>query len=295
MNSRIRDTVQGYLFISPVVLGLLIFTIGPMLTSFYMSFTKFPLLRAPEWIGLRNYIVMFTSDKNFWQACKVTLIYAGTSVPLGLFGAFVLALILNQRVKGIAFFRTSFYMPAIVPAIASLILWGWLMNRDYGLINAILVRLGFAKFSFFAEPETALASMVMMSLWGVGAGMIIYLAGLQGIPETLYEAGKLDGANELQLFRNITIPMMTPTIFFNLVMGLIAASQTFMNAFVLTSGGPLKSTYFYNLMLYERAFNWTQMGMASAMAWFLLFVVLILTLLVFRSSALWVFYEVEVK
>ena len=135
----------------------------------------------------------------------------------------------------------------------------------------------------------------MMSLWGVGAGMIIYLAGLQGIPESLYEAGKLDGANELQLFRNITIPMMTPTIFFNLVMGLIAASQTFVNAFVLTSGGPLKATYFYNLMLYERAFNWTQMGMASAMAWFLLFVVLILTLLVFRSSGLWVFYEVEVK
>ena len=170
----------GLSLYQPVVLGLLIFTIGPMLTSFYMSFTKFPLLRAPEWIGLRNYVVMFTSDKNFWQACKVTLIYAGTSVPLGLVGAFVLAMLLNQRVKGIAFFRTSFYMPAIVPAIASLILWGWLMNRDYGLINAILVRLGFSKFSFFAEPETALASMVMMSLWGVGAGMIIYLAGAAG-------------------------------------------------------------------------------------------------------------------
>lgn len=295
MNKRTRDTVHGYLFISPVVLGLLLFTIGPMLASLYLSFTKFPLLRAPEWIGIRNYMGMFTADKNFWQACKVTLIYAGTSVPLGMIGAFILAMLLNQRVKGIAFFRTSFYMPAIVPAIASLILWGWLMNRDYGLINAILVRVGLPKFSFFAEPGTALASMVMMSLWGIGAGMIIYLAGLQGIPESLYEAGKLDGANERQLFRHITIPMMTPTIFFNLVIGLIAASQTFMNAFVLTEGGPLKSTYFYNLMLYERAFQWTQMGMASAMAWFLLFVVLLVTLLVFRSSALWVFYEAEVR
>jgi multiple sugar transport system permease protein len=295
MSKRVRNTVQGYLFISPVVVGLLVFTIGPMLISLYLSFTNFPLLRAPEWIGLRNYIVMFTEEKLFWQAIKVTALYSVTSVPLGMLGGFLLAMLLNQRVKGIAFFRTSFYMPSIVPAIASLILWGWLMNRDYGLINAVLVRLGFSKFPFLAEPETALMSLVIMSLWGVGGGMIIYLAGLQGIPESFYEAAKIDGANELQLFRFITIPMMTPTIFFSLVMGLIAASQTFMNAFVLTSGGPLKATYFYNLMLYERAFRWTQMGMASAMAWFLLLVVLVLTLLVFRSSQLWVFYETEVK
>lgn len=295
LTKRVRDTIQGYLFISPVVLGLLIFTIGPMIISLYLSMTKFPLLRAPEWVGLRNYIIMFTQEKYFWQACKVTAIYALTSVPLGMLGGFLLALLLNQRVRGIAFFRTSFYMPTIVPAIASLILWGWLMNRDYGLFNAILVRMGLPKFSFLAEPETALASMVIMSLWGIGGGMIIYLAGLQGIPESLYEAAKIDGGNEWQLFRNITVPMMTPTIFFNLVMGLIGASQVFMNSFVLTAGGPLKATYFYNLMLYERAFQWTQMGMASAMAWFLLVVVLMLTLSVFRSSQAWVYYETEVK
>lgn len=292
---KVRETIQGYLFISPVVLGLLIFTIGPMLISLYLSFTKFPLLRAPEWIGIQNYVNMFTREPDFWKASRVTLIYAVTSVPLGLIGGFALALLLNQRVKGIAFYRTSFYMPSIVPAIASLILWGWLLNRDYGLVNAVLVSIGLPKFPFLAEPSTALFSLVLMSLWGLGASMIIFLAGLQGIPESLYEAAKIDGANEGQLFWNITIPMMTPTIFFNLVIGLIAASQTFMNAFVLTQGGPLKSTYFYNLMLYERAFQWTQMGMASAMAWFLLLVVLLLTGLVFRSSSAWVYYETEVK
>jgi multiple sugar transport system permease protein len=294
-NRRLRETIQGYLFISPVVLGLLIFTIGPMLISLYLSFTKFPLLRSPEWIGIQNYVNMFTREPDFWQASRVTLIYAFTSVPLGLLGGFALAMLLNQRVKGIAFFRTSFYMPSIVPAIASLILWGWLLNRDYGLVNAVLVAMGFQKFPFLAEPSTALFSLVLMSLWGLGAGMIIFLAGLQGIPESLYEAAKIDGANELQLFKNITVPMMTPTIFFNMVIGLIAASQTFMNAWVLTKGGPLKATYFFNLMLYERAFQWTQMGMASAMAWFLLVVVLILTALVFRSSSAWVYYETEVK
>lgn len=292
---RLGRIVQGYLFISPVVLGLLIFTIGPVIASFYFSFTKFPLLRAPEWIGLRNYVNMFTQEEHFWQSCKVTVTYAITAVPLGLIGSFMLALLLNQRVKGISFFRTCFYVPTVVPAVASAVLWGWLLNPDYGLVNAILMKLGLPTSRFLAEPRTALPSMVLMSLWGVGGGMVIYLAGLQNIPESLYEAAKIDGANELRLFWHITVPMMTPTIFFNLVMGLIGAFQTFTTAFVMTAGGPLFATYFYNLMLYERAFRWLQMGMASAMAWFLLVVILILTLLVFRSSSLWVYYETEVR
>jgi len=292
---RSRDTIEGYLFIMPVVLGLLFFTIGPMLASFYISFTKYPILRSPEWIGLRNYVNMFTKEPNFWQSAKVTLLYAITAVPLGILGAFLLALLLNQRIKGMGYFRTSFYIPTIVPAVASAVLWGWLLNPDYGLVNAVLKQVGLPTSRFLGEPESALASLVLISLWGVGGGMVVYLAGLQGIPESFYEAAKIDGANGQQLFRFITLPLMTPTIFFTLVMGLIGAFQYFTEAFVLTQGGPLFSTYFYSLMVYERAFRFTQMGMAAAMAWFLLAVVLVLTLLVFRSSALWVFYETEVK
>lgn len=294
-TKRRRDTIEGYLFILPVVLGLLIFTIGPMLASFYISFTKYPILRSPEWIGIRNYVNMFTIEPHFWQSAKVTLLFAITSVPLGIIGAFLLAMLLNQRIRGMPFFRTSFYIPTIVPAVANAVLWGWLLNPDYGLINAGLKLLGLPTSRFLGEPDSALASLVLVSLWGIGGGMVIYLAGLQGIPESFYEAAKIDGANSRQLFRYITVPMMTPTLFFGLVMGLIAAFQYFTEAFVLTKGGPLFATYFYSLMVYERAFRFTQMGMAAAMAWFLLVIVLILTLLVFRSSALWVFYETEVK
>ena len=294
-TKRGRDTIEGYLFIMPVVLGLLFFTIGPMIASFYISFTKYPILRSPEWIGLRNYVNMFTKEPNFWQAVQVTFTYALTAVPLGILGAFLLALLLNQRVRGMHFFRTTFYIPTIVPAVASAVLWGWLLNPDYGLINAVLKGVGLPTSRFLGEPDSALASLVLVSLWSVGGGMVVYLAGLQGIPESFYEAAKIDGANSRQLFRFITLPLMTPTIFFNLVMGLIGAFQYFTEAFVLTQGGPLFSTYFYSLMVYERAFRFTQMGMAAAMAWFLLAIVLVLTLLVFRSSALWVFDENEVK
>jgi len=294
-TKRRRDTIEGYLFILPVVLGLLFFTIGPMLASFYISFTKYPILRSPKWIGLRNFVNMFTKEPHFWQAVKVTLIYAGTAVPLGILGAFLLALLLNQRIKGMPFFRASFYMPTVVPAVANAVLWGWLLNPDYGLVNAMLKAVGLPTSRFLGEPRSALASLVLMSLWGVGAGMVIYLAGLQGIPESLYEAAKIDGANSRQLFRFITVPLMTPTLFFGLVMGLIGAFQYFTEVFVLTQGGPLFSTYFYSLMVYERAFRFTQMGMAAAMAWFLLVIVLVLTLLVFRSTALWVFYDSALK
>jgi multiple sugar transport system permease protein len=294
-TKRRRDTLDGYLFITPVVLGLLIFTFGPMISSLYFSFTDYPILKAPEFIGIKNFINLFTREKYFWQAVKVSVIYAGTAVPLGMLGSFLLALLLNQKVKGIAFFRTAFYMPTIVPAVASAVLWGWLLNPDYGLVNAGLKLLGLPTSRFLGDPKSALASLVLMSLWGIGGGMIIYLAGLQGISESLYEAGKIDGASEPQLFFNITLPLMTPTLFFNLIMGLIGALQVFTEAFVLTRGGPLYSTYFYGLMVYDRAFKFTQMGMASAMAWVLGIAILILTLLVFRSSSMWVFYETEVK
>lgn len=292
---RRRDTIDGYLFIAPVVLGLILFTFGPMLASLYFSLTDYPILRSPEFVGFQNYVRMFTREKLFWQSVKVTVLYAITAVPLGIVGSFILALFLNQKIKGITFFRTAFYMPVIVPIVASSVLWGWMLNPDYGLINAILKFFHLPTSRWLADPSTALPSLVLMSLWGVGAGMIIYLAGLQGIPEELYEAGKIDGANGNQLFWYVTLPLMTPTIFFNVVIGLIAALQIFTESFLMTGGGPLFATYFYGLMVYDRAFQFFQMGMASAMAWVLGVVILILTLLIFRSSSLWVFYESEVK
>jgi len=290
-----RDTIDGYLFIMPVVLGLLFFTFGPMLASLFFSLTDYPILRTPEWIGLKNYIELLTKEKYFWKSVQVTVTYAAASVLLGIVGSFILALFLNQKIKGIAFFRTAFYMPVIVPIVASAVLWGWMLNPDYGLINAILKFFGLPTSRWLADPETALPSLVLMSLWGIGGGMIIYLAGLQGIPETLYEAGKIDGANGNQLFWYITLPLMTPTIFFNVVMGLIIALQVFTESFLMTNGGPLYATYFYGLMVYDRAFQFFQMGMASAMAWVLGIVILLLTLIVFKTSSLWVFYETEVK
>jgi multiple sugar transport system permease protein len=291
-----RDTLQGYLFILPVVLGILIFNVGPMIISFTWSFMDYPMLRSPEWVGLQNYITMFTKDPHFLGSIVVTVTYAVIAVPLGIVGSFVLAILLNQRVKGIAFFRTCFYIPTVVPAISSAILWGWLLNPDYGLINSILFKINPHLTSrFLASPDSALGSLILMSLWGIGGGMVIYLAGLQGVSESLYEAAKIDGASELQLFWYITLPMMTPTIFYNLVMGLIGAFQYFLPAFVLTAGGPLYATYFYGLQLYYTAFHFTAMGMASAMAWVLMVAILALTLLVFRSASSWVYYETEVK
>jgi multiple sugar transport system permease protein len=292
---RRRDTIEGYLFIMPVVLGLILFTFGPMLASLYFSMTDYPILRSPEWNGIKNYIDLFTREKYFWKSVQVTVTYAIFSVTLGIIGSFILALFLNQKLKGIAFFRTAFYMPVIVPVVASAVLWGWMLNPDYGLLNAILKGLGLPTSRWLADPESALPSLILMSLWGVGGGMIIYLAGLQGIPESLYEAGKIDGANSNQLFWYVTLPLMTPTIFFNVVMGLIVALQVFTESFLMTGGGPLYATYFYGLMVYDRAFQFFQMGMASAMAWVLGIVIMILTLLVFKSSTLWVFYETEVK
>jgi multiple sugar transport system permease protein len=292
-TKRRRDTLEGYLFILPVVLGILFFNVVPMIISFAWSFTDYPMLRSPQWVGVQNYITMFTKDTHFWGSVGVTVTYAVTAVPLGIIAGFILAILLNQRVKGIAFFRTCFYIPTVVPFISSAILWGWLLNPDYGLVNSVLFKLHLPTSRFLAAPDSALGSLILMSLWGIGGGMVIYLAGLQGVSESLYEAAKIDGANEIQLFRYITIPMMTPTIFYNLVMGLIGAFQYFLPAFVLTSGGPLYATYFYGLMLYITAFHFTAMGMASAMAWVLLVVILALTLLVFRSANSWVFYETE--
>jgi multiple sugar transport system permease protein len=288
---HLLTNIEGYLFVLPVVLGLLIWTLGPFVASFFLSLTSYDLLGSPQFIGLQNYQNLLFHDPLFWISLKVTIIYSLVAVPAGLVGSLLVALLLNAKVRGLAFFRTSFYMPSIVPAIASAVLWGWLLNPDWGLINVALHALHLPTSRWLASPHTALMSLVLMSLWGVGGPMVIYLAGLQGIPGHLYEAASIDGANRLQRFWHVTVPMLSPTIFFNLIMGIIGSLQYFTQAFVLTAGGPDNSTEFYVLNLYQKAFQWLKMGYASAMAWILFLLILLLTLLVFRSSAIWVFYE----
>lgn len=289
-----RDTIEGYLFIMPVVLGLLIWTLMPMVASFIISFTEYPLLKSPQWIGLQNYIDMFTRPTlRVMHSLGVTLTYGVVALPLSLVAALGAALLLNQKLPFMRVFRTTFYMPTIVPALATAFVWGWMLNPTYGLINAMLEAVGLPPGKWLTDPSTALPTLIALSLWTIGPTTVVFLAGLQTIPESLYEAGKIDGANDWQLFWNITLPQLSPTIFFNLITGLIATFQYFLPAFVLTQGGPFFSTFFYNLNLYEKAFRWTQMGLASAMAWLMFAIILGLTLILFRGSDAWVYYEVK--
>jgi multiple sugar transport system permease protein len=293
-NAFWRDTIAGYLFILPVILGLIVWTFGPMIASFYLSLTDYPLLKDPTFVGLRNYRDMFTEAYlRVLHSLWITLLYAAMSLPLTLFGSLGAALLLNQRLAGIRFFRTAFYLPTIVPGIAMVFIWGWLLNPEFGLVNATLVKLGIPTLRWLAEPETALVSLAVLNLWSIGPAMVIFLAGLQGISPELYDAAKIDGANQWREFRSITLPMLSPTIFFNLVTGLIFTFQYFLPPFILTQGGPLFSTYVYNLNLYEKAFKWLQMGLAAAMAWLLFVIILGLTLMIFRGSDAYVYYEVK--
>lgn len=288
------DTIQGYLFIMPVVLGLILFVFGPMIASLYFSLTEYSVLSAPRFIGFQNYVDMFTRPNlRVLDSLRVTIIYAVTAVPLTMAVALAAAVLLNQKLRGMHIFRTLLYIPTVIPIVAGVFVWGWLFHPDRGLVNAALTAVGLPKGTWLSEPNTALATLILLSVWGIGPSMVIFLAGLQGIPEELYEAGKIDGANELHLFRYITIPQLTPTVFFLLITGLIATFQYFVPAYILTKGGPLFATYFYNLNLYEKAFRWQFMGLASAMAWFIFAIILALTLALFRSSDAWVHYEVK--
>ena len=289
-----HDAFEGYLFIGPVVLGLLIWTTFPMIASFVISFTDYPILKSPSWVGLNNYVDMFSKPTlRVMKSLLVTMTYASVAVPLTLIAALGAALLLNQKLSGMRFFRTTFYMPTIVPGLATAFVWGWLLNPNVGLVNSVLQRLGLPKGEWFTGTESALPTLIALSLWGIGPTMVVFLAGLQAIPESLYEAAKIDGASGPQQFWNITLPQLSPTIFFNLITGIIGAFQYFLTSFVLTQGGPLFATFFYNLNLYEKAFKWQQMGLASAMAWLMFAIILILTLVLFKFSDALVYYEVK--
>lgn len=287
-----KERWLGWAFAGPAILGFLIFTLTPMITSLVLSFTDYKIVNSPEFIGLFNYVQLFTGkDPFFYKSLGVTIYFVALSVPVRLLFAFIIALLMNREIKARPFFRTIFYLPSIVPAVASAMIWLWLLNPDLGLINNVLRGLGLPTSLWIFSEKTVIPSLVMMSVWTTGGIMIIFLAGLQGIPKHLYEAVSIDGGNGWHKLKYVTLPLMTPTIFFNLVLGIIAGFQTFTEAFIMTQGGPNNASLFYAFYLYREAFAFQNMGGASAIAWVLFIIIAILTAIVFRSSNMWVFYE----
>jgi multiple sugar transport system permease protein len=294
LRRALRRNLEGYLFISPVVLGLLTWTLIPFVTAFYFSFTKYDLFGSPIWHGVKNYQHLWR-DPLFWQSIKVTLGYTAMFLPSSLCVSLAMALLLNQKVRGIGLLRTAFYIPSIVPIVATAVLWIWIMNPDYGLLNDALKALHLPTGFWLADPGSALPSLVLIGLWGAGGGMIILLAGLQGIAEEYYEAAKIDGAGTIGQFLHVTLPLLSPTLFYLIILGLIASLQYFTQAFVLggTTGGvgePLNSTLFVTLYVWQVAFSNDQMGYACAISVVLFVLILLLTLLLFGTQRFWVFY-----
>lgn len=291
-----RESAAGYLFVSPWIIGFVLLTLGPMIASLYFSFTQYNIVDPPKWIGTANYTRLL-NDPLFWQSLKVTLYFAVLALPSGLVVGFMLAVLLNQKIPGVNLWRTLYFLPSVLSGVAVTLLWVILFNPQIGAVNLLLEKVGLKGPGWLNDPDWAIPALVIMSLWGVGQNMIIYLAGLQGVPVDLYDAAKVDGANTWQRFRAITIPMMTPVLFYNLILGLIATFSYFTQVYVATrgAGGPARSTLFYNLYLYQAAFRFNEMGYASAMAWVLFVIILLLTGLIFKSSSLWVYYEGELR
>lgn len=286
-----RRNLIGYAFVGPWLIGFLIFTFIPFIASFGLSLTRWDLVNPPEFIGLDHFVNMIGEDKLFRTSLWNTIYYSLISVPGRQIIAMILALILNQKLKGMAIYRTLFYIPAITPAVASSFLWMQLFNPRIGMINNVLSWFGITGPNWLYSMTWSMPALIIMSFWGCGATMIIYLAGLQGVPEHLYEAAEVDGANAWYKFWNITLPMITPTIFFNLIMGIIGSFQVFTAAFIMTGGGPANSTLFYTLYLFRKAFYDFRMGYASSLAWVMFLIVLTLTLFQLWFSKRWVYYE----
>lgn len=287
--SRI-EALKGYLFISPWIVGFCCFTLLPILASLYYSFTRYSVLRDPVWIGLDNYISLVTDDRLFLIVLFNTVVYVLFSVPLRLITAFLLAVLLNANIRFSTFYRTIYYVPTVVPLVASAILWLWILNPRVGLANAFLQLFGIGPIPWLIDPAWAKPTLILVSTWTVGQTMVIMLAGLQDVPVELHEAAMIDGAGLWARFWNVTVPIMTPVIFFNLVMGLITGFQVFALPFILTGGGPLNSTLFYNLYVYDNAFKYLKMGYASALVWILFVLVVGVTYLIFGTSRRWVHY-----
>jgi len=298
---QIRENVTGYLFVLPWIISLVIFTAYPMVASFYFSMTNYTILNPPRWVGLHNFEVMLTKDPLYWKSVYNSAYYAGLTVPLQLIVALALALLLNQKVRGIGFYRTAYYLPALMPTVAATLLWMFLLDPRFGLVNAGLIFLGLPRLGWLRSAAWSKPGLILMSVWaGSGYNMLIFLAALKEIPQSLHDSAMIDGANSWQRFRFVTIPLITPAIFFNLVMGIIGSFQVFASAFVAagvsdsagTGGaGPLNSLLVYMLLLYRYGFRYFEMGHASAMALALFLALLIITVVLVKSSRRWVYYE----
>ncbi len=290
-----RYVLLGLAFASPWIIGFIAFTVYPFFGSLYYSFTEYDLFQSPKWVGLENYRNVI-HDESFYKSLKNTFFMAFIAVPIGLVSSLCIALLLNMKVRGIAFYRTVYYLPAVIPAVAGAMLWSWLLNPEYGLIDIGLRALHLPDPAWLTDPRFTKPSLILMGLWGSGAGALIYLAALHGIPQQYYEAAAMDGANWRHRFMYITLPALSPVTLFQLIMGLIGAFQIFTESFILmggAAGGPDQSMLFYAVNLYQQAFVFLKMGYASALAWILFVIVMLITVFVFKTSARWVYYGGE--
>lgn len=294
-KSKVMEKLTPYLFISPWLIGFFAFTAGPLALSLVMSFYDWPVIGESTFVGLGNYIRMFTQDSQFWDSLGLTLKFAVIFVPLNMIIALVLAMLIATNVKGSNLFRVIFYIPSVVSGVAVAIIWGWILDSNNGILNYILSLVGIDGPLWLQDPKWAIVAIVIASAWGVGNMMLIFYTDIKSIPSSYYEAAVIDGATPLQQFFKITIPIITPTILFNLVTSTISALQQLTLVILLTGGGPMKSTYFYGLFVYENAFKHHRLGYASANAWVMFFIILGMTAVIFKSSSAWVFYENEVK
>jgi multiple sugar transport system permease protein len=295
---RRSEAIWGWIWISPWLIGFVVFTVGPMLASLYLSFTSYDLITAPRWIGLENYEAAFSGkDRLFWPSLWRTVVFVAVVVPLGVAGSLAMALLLNQAFRGIAIFRTLFYLPSLTPAVAAALIWAWIMQPRYGVLNYGLSLLTIPGPPWMASPQWATPALMVVALWTSlgGPRMLIFLAALQDVPQELTEAAKIDGANAWQRFRHVIVPLISPVIFFNLVLGVIATFSVFTFSYVATRGGPAYATWFYVLHLYHNAFDYLQMGYASALSWILFALLLGFTAFQFRSARRWVYYAGETK
>jgi multiple sugar transport system permease protein len=296
--ARRREAIAGILWSCPWLLGFAIFTLGPVVASLYLSFNQYTIASVPKWIGFDNYVrAIGGQDALFWPSLGVTLHYALVTVPVGISLSLLIAIALNQRVRGMPLWRTGFFLPSLTPAPAMALIWAWLLQPDFGGVNTLLHFLGISGPKWLADPDTALTALIIIALWGsVGGGtMIIFLAGLQGVPAELHEAAQIDGAGRWTRFWHVTLPMISPTILFNLVIGIVGALQAFTVPYIATGGGPNYATWFYIIHLYQNGFQDFDMGYASALAWIFLVLVLTLTFINLRLSNRWVYYEGETR
>jgi len=289
-----KEKIAGYIFIAPFIIGFLGFIIVPMLMSFVFSFTRYNILDTPQFIGLENYITMFTGDEVFWKTFKVTLYYVFFSVPLRLIMALFIAMLLVRKSKLSGFYRAVYYLPSIIgSSVAVAILWKRMYASD-GVINSLLGLIGIqSDIPWLGREETAIWTLIILAVWQFGSSMLIFLSGLKQIPKTLYESATMDGANKIQQFLQITLPMLTPTIFFNLINQIISGFMAFTQSYIITQGRPRNSTLFYTVYMYQNSFTYSKLGYGCALAWFMVLFVGLITLILFKTQNKWVYYEAE--